>query len=388
MHFSGYGVTKGLLADIEPVRQRLGGNVEARLQSALAEKLGRERQRQLLGAKESSIEIDMASAFREYIDQVLKQRIAAAGESCAAGRLAMQSALGVSRQAQLIGAEDISKEIMDQFPSLMEKASLVCLKEEYELCKEQHIIHRIIPVWLGFERQMQLLGIEDSNVQQKAKQYAEKCLNFELAFESDGNFDAGFGGGYQSRVKAKIPLKFDASKLSISGKSALVNEEFNFKVPDCNVESRRGGGEFTVASMAYIPDTKSPNDILGYVRDFKLSYFPGTTSESFTVTCEDNPPFTSPPGPYWSGIYLVVHSNELTINDSTGGQRPDISDMFSSDSGMPIFMPPQDFGEQGFVLEDWEVPAGELFAKKEWIKEDKASNLVEAGSFKLYHRPQ
>jgi len=261
----------------------------------------------------------------------------------------------------------MSNEIMDQFPALMETAGLVCLKEEYEMCKEQHIIHRMIPVWLGFERQMQLLGVGSDQpsltaVQQKARQYTEKCLNFELVFESDGNFDAGFGGGYQSRVKAKIPLKFDSSKIAISGKSALVNEEFDFKSSDCSVESRRGGGEFNVMNMTYIPDTKSPTDSLGYVRDFKLSYFPGQTSESFTITCKDQPPYSSPPSPFWTGIYLVLHANELATNNASGGE--------------------------GFILEGWEVPAGELFAKKEWIKEDKSIGLVEAGTFKLYHRPQ
>ena len=39
LHFSGYGVTKGLLADMEPIRQRLGGSAEARLESQLAEGL-------------------------------------------------------------------------------------------------------------------------------------------------------------------------------------------------------------------------------------------------------------------------------------------------------------------------------------------------------------
>ena len=46
-HFSGYGVSRGLLADIEPERERLGGSEERRLQSQVAEALVRERQRQL-----------------------------------------------------------------------------------------------------------------------------------------------------------------------------------------------------------------------------------------------------------------------------------------------------------------------------------------------------
>jgi hypothetical protein len=395
MHFSGYGVTKGLLADLEPVRKRLGGDVEARLQSALAEKLGRERQRQLLGSKGegSNIGEEMNSSFRQYIDQVLKQRIAAAGESCAAGRLAFQSALGVARQAQLIGATDIGDEIMAQALGLFDTVALVCLKEEYELCKEQHIIHRIVPVWLGTERQYQLLGLgadssAETEVQKKARAYTEQCLSFDLVFESDGNFDPGGGGGYHSRVKAKIPLKFDSSQLRISGKSALINDEFKFKVPDCSVDSRRGGGDFTVMSMAYVPDTHSPTDELGYVRDFKLTYFPGATSESFTVTCPDSPSFALPPSPLWWGLYIVLHQSELVVNEADGGNKPDLSGMFTSDGGMPMIIPPQGFGEQGMLLEDWEVPAGELFAQKEWIKEDGGLGLTEAGTFKLYHRPK
>lgn len=393
LHFSGYGVTKGLLADTTAVRQRLGGDVEARIQSATAEKLGRERQKQLLGAEDSTEGLDLMSTFREYIDKVLKQRIAAAGESCAAGRLAMQSALGVSRQAQLLGAEDISNEIMDQFPSLLETASLVCLKEEYELCKEQHIIHRMIPVWLGLERQLQLLGVSDgnapeTNLQKKAREYTEKCLNFELAFESDGEFDDGSGGGYQSSVKAKIPLKFDTSSLNISGKSALINESFNFKITGCSVTSNRGGGDFTVMSMGYVTDQKSPTDQLGYVRDMKLSYFPGQTSETFTVQCEDSPPYTSPPSPLWFAIYIVTHKDEIKASGDSDGQIPDFSGMFGQDGEMPTFDLPRDPNAMGFQLEDWEVPAGDLFATKEWIKEVPGLTLIERGTFKLYHRPK
>ena len=44
LHFSGAGVTKGLLADTEPVRQRLGGDVDAGLHSAMAAALQQARQ--------------------------------------------------------------------------------------------------------------------------------------------------------------------------------------------------------------------------------------------------------------------------------------------------------------------------------------------------------
>ena len=54
-HFSGYGVSKGFLADIEPVRARIGGEAEARLSSAIAEQLAKARQGQLLGDETAAV---------------------------------------------------------------------------------------------------------------------------------------------------------------------------------------------------------------------------------------------------------------------------------------------------------------------------------------------
>ncbi len=38
-----------------------------------------------------------------------------------------------------------------------------------------------------------------------------------------------------------------------------------------------------------------------------------------------------------------------------------------------------------FTSIDWEIFGDEYFAKKEWIKE--SGEIVEAGTFKLYHTP-
>jgi hypothetical protein len=42
----------------------------------------------------------------------------------------------------------------------------------------------------------------------------------------------------------------------------------------------------------------------------------------------------------------------------------------------------------GFVMEDWEILGGEYYAKREWINEDAGLGITEAGTFKLYHRPE
>jgi len=398
LHFSGYGVTKGFLADTEPVRQRLGGDAEARLQSAAAEVLGEERQRQILGQES---EVDLGEFFNDLMSQfekqVVKPRVAAAGESCAAGRLALQTILGLERQRQLLGMSE-GDSFNQQVGDLMKIVSHVCIQEEYEMCVEDHIIHRMIPVWLGLERQSQLLGITAAGGStpelEEAKDLARKCLTFELAFESDGNFDDGGGGGYHSIVKAKVPLRFVPEEMTIKGQAPLVNESFEFKAPDCSVTNNRGGSTFEGISLVYIADTHSPTDELGYVRDFKLTYFPGVTSESFTVKCDDST-YTSPPSGLWSGIFTVLHYSEADLSGSSGSQGPsslgaipDMSGMLGgTDMGVPAFSLPQLPSGSGYVVQDWELQSGDYLAKKEWIKEDPSLGLTEAGTLKLYHRP-
>jgi hypothetical protein len=359
LHFSGAGVTKGFLADIEPVRARIGGEAEARLQSAVAEQLMKARQEQLLGSESSPLP-DFENYFQQYEVQVVQPRVAAASESCAAARLAFQTVLGLERQKQLLGiSSDAGGSVFGD--GLMDTVAEVCMKEEYEMCRDDHIIHRVIPAWLSLERQYQLLGLVEEGasvpVLEKVKDYVRKCLTFEMQFQSQASFDDGGGGGYDSTVESKIKLQINTDDLSIKGSAPLVNTAFDFKVADCAVTSNRGGDTFEAVSLEYISDTKSPTDELGYVRDFKFIYYPGNTKENFTVTCEDSPPYTSPPSSLWTGVYLITHQGEM-----------------SEEQG-------------GFVLQDWEILGNEYFAKKEWITEDAAEGLTEAGTFKLYHRP-
>lgn len=387
LHFSGYGVAKGLLADIEPYRKRLGGDVEARLQSEVAYQLGRVRQQQLLGASDEDLDLSttLKKLFDRYEREVVQPRVAAAGESCAAGRLAIQTVLGFERQKQLLGMD--SEKGMTDLDSLIQTASSVCLKEEYELCASDHIIHRMIPVWLGFERQAQLLGAEtgESPLSKEAALLTEQCLRFDLEFYSSATFDAGEGDGYESVVRARIPIRFNAQEMDFEGIAPLVNESFEFHVKGCKVDSRRGGSTIKLNNFKYIADTHSPNDQLGYVRDLEITYFPERTSETFTISCPDSPSYTGPPAPFWWGIYLILHFDEIgSVNAGISAPQAELLEGFAFGGGI-IDLPINP--EEGYLAKDWEILGGEYFAKKEWIKEQPADGLIEAGTLKLYHRP-
>ena len=392
LHFSGYGVTQGLLADLAPVRARIGGDAERRLQSLAAERIGAERQRQLLGSGGDANDFwgEFNDLFTQYEDQVVKPRIAAAGESCAAGRLAMQTYLGFERQKQLVGSGGDGGTA--QLIALMDIVGPVCLKEEYQMCAQDHIIHRMIPVWLGIERQYALLGSEESGAGAKvvaqAKELTRKCLTFDLQFESQGVFDDGGNGGYDSSVTSKVKLRFNPDDLKMSADAPLVNTAFTFKISDCTVTSNRGGGTFNVINMGIVPDKKSPTDELGYVRDFKLNYFPGKTSESFSVKCPDQGAFNVPSAPLWTGIYIVLHyPTEFKGDQSAPAPAQPGMDLSGGANPMASFNVPDVPPGTGFIVSDWEIFGKEYFAKKEWIKEDKGLGITERGTFKLYHRP-
>jgi hypothetical protein len=350
-HFSGYGVNKGLLADIEPVRQRIGGSAEARIQSAVAALLMVERQKQLLGVESDTL--DLTEFYKQYQEEVVKPRIAAAGESCANGRLALITVIGVERQRQLLG---VSSDDGSFDSELMFKVAEVCMKEEYELCRDDHIVHRMIPVYLGIERQGQLLGIEGAG--DKFKDYMRKCLTFELRFESETNSEnPGKGkGGWASSVESKVKLQFDPSSWSVKGQAPLVNTNFEMKVPKCTATSIRGGGTFEVTNMGFDIELKSPEDELGYVKDIEIFYDPGSSTESFTLKC-DKTSQTLPPMPMWSGGYIITHQDEIRIPD-------------------------------GFIADNWKILGGELFAEKEWTKDQSSVGTTESGTMKLYHKPE
>ena len=176
---------------------------------------------------------------------------------------------------------------------LLEKLGRKCLDEAYQACQENHVIHQIIPAWLGYERQRQLLGVvDDHGTGEYGKQLVEQCLRFELKFESAGQFDGFEGeGAIQSRVTSSIPLRFTFASVRIEGQAPLVNENFSIVMTDdyfnvCQIENWRGGGEASVLGLAPLVKSQGENSV---VTDLLLAYDPGNTSESYRASCKQTP---------------------------------------------------------------------------------------------------
>jgi hypothetical protein len=358
LHFSGNGVTRGLLADVEPVRQRLGGDAERRLDSALSAELIRIHQE---GGNGEDLAAAFAEAFQQYEEQVLKPRVAAAGESCANGQLAIQTVYQLERWRQLVGQGE-GGDPLAKYPGLRDKAWKACIVEEFEMCVEDHVIHRMLAVWMGFERQYALWPIGGESALREARDLTIKCLTFKLKFESTGTLNAA-GAGYESTVTSDITLRYnpDEGILGIiEGEAPTVNEDFEWFWP-CGAESVRGdGGPFKVFDMNIKEAPYDRNDPLGKVDDFILTYLPGNTSESaITDICGSLGSLPIPPFPAWTSTFIATHIDELAMGSSVT--------------------------DSGYVTTNWEIFGDEYFAKKEWIKEN--GEIVETGTFKLYHTP-
>ena len=359
LHFSGNGVTNGLMEFANSVREFFGGNVERRLENALNEELIRIRQQ---GGDSREVVAAYEEALRQYEDQVVRPRVADAGESCAAGTLAIQTVYRLGRQRQLLGLDSEGGDPLERYPGLRDTVTQVCMEEEYKLCAEEHVIWRILPAWRSFERQYILTGnggTADNAVLQKARELTIKCMTFRLEFESTAKW-VGEGTGWESSVFSELILRYDPEKEMIIGAVAeLVNTHFKFWF-NCPVTSIPGDGIFTVIGMSYELDGGEPDEDGGYpdvhVTNIKIVYMPGQTSESIITQACKLFGGTSEALMAWTTSFVVVHGAEM---DAEPG---------------------------GFVARDWEIFEDHLFAKKEWNPPEIAET-TEEGSFKLYHEP-
>ena len=359
LHFSGAGVTTGTAAQAAQAAPRLGTSAEARITSAIAAELTRARNAALLGIEYDPLDPDvifdlLAQLRREVVDP----RIAAAGTSCAAGRLAIQTLLGWARNLALLGALDEGSP--EEVPSLIKTVEKVCVREEYERCRDHHVIQNMIPAWLGGARQFALLGVPEGDpAYEELATYVRKCLVFEMTFESEASLNEATGG-WDSSVRSTFDLRYDTDFMRFRlGQSELVNFFFKFKASTsgCTVTSTPGGGTFNSIDFTFFRDTRTPNDLTGYVRDLEFGYTPGATSESVSIRCPKGST-TIPNAGFWSASFLKLHRGEAGDHD----------------------------GHYSFIADDWEIFGNAYYAKKEWIKQDR--KLVEAGTFKLYHTPE
>ncbi|APW39880.1 hypothetical protein RD110_23935 [Rhodoferax koreense] len=389
MHFSGYALllaTTGTNATLEPVRHRFGGDAEARLQSLAAERLAQERQRQLLGQAPAELLLD--DIFKAYDEQVVKPRVAAAGSSCAAGRLAIQTVLGTARQRQLLGYADDGSAQDALGGSLMSVATAACTREEYALCRDEHIITRMLPYYLGLSRQAQLLGLSDGKgVEptwlQDAEAATAKCLNFELQIDSDLRFSGGtdqYARNVNETVSARLPMPFNlgvsvfaSGGLFVSGTVAevpLVSSNYTVYYPN------------TCASVSGVQGVNA-----GILGNLGFTAQSGGVAQRALVQDFVFSPAVVPHG-FGSG-----YSRTLRTPRSSGGCENDPSTSPQYDNwvinGYPTWLESLADPNFGLAIRNWTIVGGDVMATKEFTTStsENGDSATVTTRLVLFHKP-
>jgi hypothetical protein len=305
--------------------------------------------------------------------------------------------------------------MMQQVWDLLPTVARKCLQEEYELCRDEHVIHRMIPVLLGLERQNQLAGLSGTQmdaVMAEGLDLARKCLHFELRFESsaEGTITGPTGvGTFTSDMEATVPIELEGSlsarDAKFKGSAPLDNTDFEFTASTegaCTSEEVPGGGTFTLMALnweATPPDESHP---YGTVKDIQLNYAPGWSTEALIAHCGG---ITSPLMviPTWSTAFMASHMSEISSGAGSPGMppMPDLSSLLGGNSALPGGAPPPSPGGSGapgeggasgptFEAKGWDVMGDALFAVKEWSQSTTvdSSTLSDEGTMELHHKPQ
>ncbi|MEO5703621.1 MAG: hypothetical protein ABIZ52_03915 [Candidatus Limnocylindrales bacterium] len=349
LHFSGNGVTD---ASIATDRELLGAYAERQLSDAISETMAFERQHQLL-CETCPPTVDSiaytAAVMDAYYEQVVKPRVDAAGDSCEAGKLAVQTVLGVQRQNELLGILD-----RPTYPGLYDKVARLCVIEEFEACVEHHRIFLMLPLYLGMARQQELGHFYTEGTMAEARDLTTKCVTFRLEFKSTAKSTGALT--YSSSVTSSIRLQFNPGTELTGGHAEYINTAFSMTVPNCSVTTTPGGSIFAVFGLLWDVDPGQPDSNGGYpdaqVGDFTLAYMPDNSTETAILKCPDAGPLPMT-YPAWSIAYLGVHLSDVT--------------------------------RTGLVDTSWKIKGGELFATKEWSLAK--GTFEEEGSFELYHVP-
>jgi hypothetical protein len=401
-HFSSYAVLlreKGLDSTLSAadIRNRFAGNVEERLQSAAAERLAAARRREFLGETTNIDEIGFGELAAEFEEHVLKPRIAQAGTSCAAGKLAFQTLLGFLRQNALLGVDHVSEHtIVELIPVVAE----VCIREEYELCRDEHIITRAIPTLLGYMRQMELLGLgmEIDGVRVPppwlllAEQNVRKCLKFELQFDSSASYVSDSPGTSMSEtVTARVPISYQASLVAVpedgappaslalgaliigEGQPPLVSTAYAVSTDEpCRTidEENPEDGQLLVSFMGFTPaeSTEEEPYISPELEDVGISIAisPNLSTYIFTSRRETD-----------SGCAEVSATGEelLSWSSTVGGAL--LSEATENGDG-----------ENGAWLPDWEIVGGDIIATKDMTIGDDDGTGRGQVRMVLFHTPE
>lgn len=366
-HFSGYGVQRGFYGHTGEVLDRIGSAAHARIEAGIQQILGEQRLHALKGQDPDPASWDqLRELFRQYEEQVVNPRLAAALESCDSGLTVLRFLMGYLRQIEILGGSETAsfQTYSDGLVTLLNAVALQCLDEEYRMCVEEHIVHRMLYVWLALARDLDLIGGEASqHVIDKAAELTESCMTFELEFTNtaEANMDDGSGliwsvdtGTVTFPVKFRTtgyPPKFQETTAPFVADSAEIDYSGWKHAGKCSATPVPWTGEAHFVDMRWNVTEVNLSNAIGEVDDLlvRVEMPTGQFRAVAQGTCEGHDWQLGFPAEY---LYEMLHQGEES-------------------------------------LEGWTILGGETFATLEWdgTMEIPGAVIAETGTAVLRHIP-
>jgi hypothetical protein len=368
-HFSGYGIARGMIHDSPAFVRRLGERADDRLRSQVAWERMRVRREGPADPSVFPMPSELNPLFNVYAERVLAPLLAGA-QVCAASRDTLQLMMGMVHDRYQGG---LNEHVRPDFylaellvPFVVDSAR-ICLKEEHALCvSSQRVFHRLLPMWLVLRKEALAFGLEESPLLDQLDTYAESLANSCLRFNLDFTSDAQLGDpadGYRVAVDSFVqihpsPQNLTSGTRMLQGSGDLVTTLFTFTAQDCATTAQKGSnGTFAVDDLVFATTPYVMFKETGTVTDITLRYFPGTTSQTYTITCDTGGTFTSPPEPLWTASFVDVHTLEIDQTTSL------------------------------FETTTWRVAPVNPVGEKDWSLIGSSADSTEMGSFELTHQP-
>jgi hypothetical protein len=188
-HFSGVSIfdVKGLDAKLSTLDQWISDTQDEQFLSQMAVAAGLEREGSM--AYQALHDQIVGELGQAYIDEALNPRIAEAKTSCARAKLAMTSAIAFSRDLGMLGEAKMAETWMQKAMGVFPDRATVCMKEEYEICRDNHVLDRILFARWAMYTEANRWGINLKDaVSQKLDDYVRGCMSFKVVLDGFGGF--------------------------------------------------------------------------------------------------------------------------------------------------------------------------------------------------------
>lgn len=342
--FSGVGMLRsaGFDVDTAALRTRIGGDAAARLASAVAELLMRDRARRHAGITDTQGALIAAALTGSLIDQfrrdVLTPRTAAAASGCAAATLAADTLTQLHQQRRLLGVANAAAELATEATALMPVVAEACMAAAYAQCRDAHVVTRVIPAQTAIARRAALLGSDVTSFPDTDR-FVRGCLRFELEFVSSAGARVTAGDApydFDEAVAATVPIDLGPGQLG--GTATLASTRYDVVQKNACLRSEglvRVGSQLTVAGISFVtavdPVTAAAT---GTVTDLTLNFSAEPTASTYTLVDTCLATRENVDGATWSTVHAQT---------------------------MDLVLPP---AGNGYAVSGWQMLGGAVFARK------------------------